>query len=257
MDALGPGVGQMKYLPMFYRGGISGLLVLLLLTVATVSLDARVYIRRGRATGQQIDAGELGWQYAGSGEMTVNGKPSTVQVFAAQLSSQRAVDRLRILYERRGAQSAAWAEGEMGWGLAVWPEKMTRFFVLAPRMYIKALIFVVHTDTSESRRQQAGLPGIPDYPGARPGSLVQNPDAGISLRFLFTRDSTADILAFYDRALGSAGWQPLITGPSGERAHGPLAVYARGRRVCYVSVSAGREPGADHVITVLVQERGG
>jgi len=233
-----------------------GLSLLLLVGVLATSLDARVFVRRGRGTGQPLEADELGWRDAGSGDLVLNGRSSAVQVFAAPTSGPRTIERLRSVYAQRGAETVGWAGPEMGWGLAAWSDRLTRFIVVSPRMFRETLVFVVHSDTSDPVVPAGALPGIPDYPGARAGSLVQRPDSGLSLRFLFTRDAPADILAFYDRSLASSGWEPLIADASGARAPGPMAVYARGRSTCYVSISAGRAPGSDHVVTVLLQERG-
>ncbi len=241
-----------RFLPA--RGGLLSLLVLAAVLAST--LDARVYVRRGRGTGQPLDADELGWQPAGSGRILLNGRPSSVQVFAAPTSGQRTIDRLQSIYGQRGAETVGWAGPELGWGMAAWPDRLTRFLVVSPRMFRQTLVFVVHSDTADPAGVEGPLPGIPDYPGARPGSLVQRPDAGLSMRFLFTRDPAPDILAFYDQSLAASGWSPLIADAGGARAAGPLAVYTRGRSTCYVSISGSREPGSDHVVTVLLQERG-
>ena len=219
-----------------------------------VVLEARVFMRLGRAQPQRLEASQTGWREGVAGPVRINGRDADVQVFSTAVSNAAALNRLDGWYRERGADVVVFPSSELGWGLARSAEGSSRFLVVSPRVWNRSLAFLVHTQpTGAAPGAVAALPDIPDYPGARVGSTVERPRQGLTARFLHTTASAEEVLAFYDGALARAGWTPFFTDPAGRRAAGPLAVYVRGDRVCYVSLSASKHSPAERVVTLLVK----
>ena len=228
--------------------------VLALGLATTVALEARVFMRLGRTRPQHIEAGQSGWSEGVAGAIRINGRDADVQVFSAPASNTAALRRLDSWYRERGADVMVFPSSELGWGLARSAEGTSRFLVVSPRVWNRSLAFLVHTRAGATTPAAVPpLPDIPDYPGARVGSTVERPQQGLTARFLHTTASAQEVLAFYDGALARSGWVPFFSDPAGRRAAGPLAVYVRGNRVCYVSLSDSKRSPSERVVTVLLK----
>lgn len=232
-------------------------LILVLSVLGGMTLRARVFFRWGGGDQQPLSTEQTSWPLAAEKQVSIDGRSATVQVFASPVSGRQALERFRSLYENKNAAVAVFPELEIGWGLAVWPDRVTKALVISPRALTHSLLFLVHTDDAPVHPVVPALPDVPDYPGARIGSTVRSEEQGAASRFLFTSAGATEILAWYDTALGQAGWSPIFTDASGLRANAPLAVYTRGARVCMVSVSDAASAVAERIVTLLVTQSGG
>ncbi|GEM_PF-2487026 len=220
-----------------------------------VPAAARVFMRWGRADTQRVTPTESGWQQGQTGPVHVNGRTYDLQVYAARGSARQALEQFRRMYREREADVQLWPGGEMHAGWAVWPDRFTRALVVSPRHWPHPLVFLVHSRQPAAAAAPPAAPAdLPVYPGARPGSQVTRPETGVTAAFWRTPDAPREVLAFYDQALGAAGWTPFFVDTAGRRADGPLAVYTKGRRLCYVQVSPVRAVPGEQMITVLIKD---
>jgi len=218
------------------------------------AIEARVYYRWGGENVQWMSTEHSGWKQAGEKRLLINGRPHHLQIFAARGTAQSALLRLRDLYTARGAVVAVFPGHDLSWGVAAWPDRNTRWLILSSRALPQPLAFLVHDESSTPAPAQAPpLPGIPDFPGAVPGTTLIEPDKGIATRFLSTSVAPADILSFYENAMRLEGWMPFFDDGTGRAASAPLAVYIKDGRFCFISVSSS-SPFTKNIITLLTKD---
>jgi hypothetical protein len=230
-----------------------GLAIAFILYASNAS--ARVYYRWGDGNPQRITVEHSGWRLAEENPVHVNGREWLMQVFAGRGTSVAVMQHLRNTYETRGAVVAQFTgHGDMAWGMAVWPDRLSRWLILDTRALPFPLVFLAHAslDTAPASMVPT-LPGIPDYPGAQARATVQRPSSGVASRFLSTTAVPSEILAFYDQAMRAEGWLPFFVDAQNQTSSGPLAVYAKQGRLCMISIS----PSADstqNIITLLTKD---
>lgn len=246
MDALDTGSGRMR-----------NVLCLSLLAAGlffAVMADARVYWRWGGAHQQALSEEHTGWTLAHEQNLALNGQPVHLQGFGARGTNRQILDQLKRLYEEREAVVATFSDFEMGWGLAVWPDRRTTFLVMTHRAFPQPLVFLNHTTTASASSETSTLQGIPDYPVGRPGSTIWQAERGMGVRFIFTRDKADAIRTWYDQTLGAQGWAPFFDGGRAN-TRGPLAVYERDTDLITVSITASPQEPGEQIITVLLKQR--
>jgi hypothetical protein len=235
---------------MIHRRSYALLALLLLIGVGT--LHARVFWRSPTRRGA-VEPQSLAWREAFSGEIEMDGEPYGVQVLAARSGGPGSLSQLESYFERRGARFSGAAGGELGWGLAEWDGRRAQILIVSPAALRRALVFVFSSGSDPRVAPQPVIADLPRYPGARLRRSAARAESGMQLEFLETHASEAELLDFYERALGRAGWSPLLRDRHGRALPRSALFFMKNGRFCCISVkSAGT--GRGNLITVLVKD---
>ena len=235
---------------MIHRRPYAMLALLLLLAAGT--LHARVFWRSPTRRGA-VDPNSLAWREAFSGEIEMDGEPYGVQVLAARSGGRASLRQLESYFERRGARFSGAAGAELGWALAEWPERRAQILIVAPAALRRALVFVFSGRAAPRSAPRPVIADLPRYPGARLRRSAARAESGMQLEFLETHASEAELLDFYESALGRAGWSPLLRDRQGRALPRSSIFFTKDGRLCCISVkSAGT--GRGNLITVLVKD---
>jgi len=103
------------------------------------------------------------------------------------------------------------------------------------------------SDTDRGRIWDALPASFPTYPGASPTEVGQGP-ASATLSLTSNPTEPAEVVAYYQTALTTAGFDPVVT--SGPMEDGSYQVEASGPAGCAAWVTVARL-GTDTVITIL------
>lgn len=204
-----------------------------------------------------IEAERIGWSEAFRGKFEVDGVPMETQILSTGNSCRNTLDRLESIFEKKGAQFSGFADTEMGWGLAVWPQQKRKatVFVISPRIKGNTLAFVCQSRIESSKpRASSDIHGVPDYPGSRVSRTVTRKETNLNLRFLRTNAQTGEIMNFYENSLGRADWQPILADRMGKGAGKSIRLYQKEDLFCCISV---KSSGIDreNVVIVLVKKK--
>lgn len=223
--------------------------VILFSLMLVVPASGKVFRLFGGGTGVQdrFHNGSLPWDKAYVTQMSVNGRPATVRVYAAR-HSEPVVGQLKARFEQLGAKVQVSRTENGATGRAIFPDQTVGFLVLKPPQEPLQQIFVY--EPTGRKVSPAKMP-VPEYSRATVRSVITDNDTGTYLATLETASSCTEAHAFYAEAMQGAGWKIVAPALVKNGRISGMAVYEKKSKVCYVQ-AVDRMDGSN-TITLLVK----
>lgn len=210
---------------------------------------ARVFLSGGGAPLANA-AQEAGFKPVYQTEYAINGVPTMLEVYAAEMPVHAAARALEQSLRARRLNASIPVSDSGAAGVLSTKQELTRltFMQAGPA---KTLVYAVRQTAEDAARLRAAgaaagaanaaLPDIPAYPGARLVYHVEDRKTKTALAVYRSNGTPEIVRDFYARSLPENGWQSM---------HGLM--YRRGPMNCMISVQTTQQAG-DLTITVLVR----
>ena len=196
------------------------LLLLATLLLAAFPSPARVFWQfgGGRSSGAWLDADEAGWTRGYTAPLRINGGSAEVSVWSTDQSPGAALATLRGRIESAGGAFYAADGGDLAWGIACADGKVTRFLISGGATRSSQVFQLVQDFEAYRRSRQppatAGLPDVPELPGARVSQVLANEKSGLTLAQARCAENPASAHQRVNALLAGAGWQLMLGGGS-------------------------------------------
>lgn len=210
-------------------------------------VSGKVFRLFGSGGEDAFQNGSLPWDTAYKTEMTVNGRPATVNVYSAR-HSEPVVKQLKSRFEQLGATVQVARNENGASGRAVWADRTVGFLVVKPPTEPVQQIFIYEPTGQQGRA--AAMP-VPEFSRAKVRSTITDDETGTYTATLQTAASCTEVHTFYAGALQAEGWEMVAPALVKDGRISGMAVYQKKRKICYVQ--AVDRVGGLNLITLLVK----
>ena len=209
---------------------------LLVLCLAGLSGQARVFWRWGGRGDAMQTLGTLGGTRAYAAPVTVNGGQGRFEIFSFDTPFPTT---LRAVGKALGISFGDPTGRSMAVRTLTTAGARVRLVMVAPPDVTRTLVFALHQSPDQAAHSHAepgpaDLPHVPVYPGCTPLFSASDQRAHAELALSATAAPPQAVHRFYAAQLDAAGWMPAIAGAKAATG----GVYLRGRAICCVQASS-------------------
>jgi len=245
----------MKALTSWFRSRRLYALTTVILCTAVIVCQARVFVRWASVSQGTRTLRALGGTPAYHTRVNLNGGEGTLAVFSFDEPIEQLVRRIAAAFDVPPPANSVRTMWRTSFRRN---DNVVHMLALSLTGKDNALLFNFEqsaADFSASSEQpdHHGLKRVPEYPGSTPVFFAADRHTGMDVAVARTSAAAASVQGFYESALTSSGWIPVLAGMPLCKG---MRVYLKRREICCVDVTSTdpRRPGS--TITLLHKKHG-